>query len=109
MYLLRVEHVPSLTMVQQKEFVDMLHLLEVDESVPHITFVLYMVCIYICYSEINGQVKEIILIIKVLVHIFQDQGLGIFIRNISNHQGSSSILFHLNHNQHDSYTVSKWI
>jgi hypothetical protein len=47
------------------------------------------------YRKIDRQVEEVILVEMVDVHILKDEGLGVLVGYVANHEGSASILFDL--------------
>ena len=55
---------------------------EINEGIPHVALVL----------EVDGQVKEVIMPVVILVDQFQQHRLRVFIWDVFNHYRSSSIL-----------------
>jgi hypothetical protein len=55
---------------------------EVDESIPHVASVL----------EVDGEVEKVILVLGVPVDSLQQHFLGVFIRDVSDHNRSSQVI-----------------
>lgn len=91
--LLGIEHLPTLAVVLEEEFLDVPHVREIDEGVPHVAFILIMNGHW--YREINWKVEEIVLIEVVDIHILQDQRLGVLVRDVTDHQRCTAVEFHL--------------
>jgi len=79
--LLRVEFFPLFSIKLQIEGDDVFRIHKVDERIAHIAFII----------EINWQLEKIILALVVFVKSLEQEVLGIFIRNVLDHQSSAAI------------------
>ena len=80
--LFRIEKLPSFTVESVVKTLQSLTVLEVDECITHIALVL----------EIDWQIKEIVFLVVSFLYCVSQHLLGVLVRNILNHERSSSIL-----------------
>lgn len=80
-----VEPAPFLAIEFIIEGVDELGMNKINESIAHIAGVIV----------VDGKVKEVKFDFEVFIELFQKQLLGVFVGDVSNHEGSSAIILDL--------------
>jgi hypothetical protein len=84
-YFLTIKLIPFFSIELQIEILNKLIMNKVDKSISNITAV----------GKVNGQVQKIKLVLIILVYLFFQHLLGVFIGNMTNHERSPTVILNL--------------